>query len=152
MKEHEMLRIFDERRVDPLEDTTTEVTTEEAPEPSGEAQEPTEAIKGLVGNAVRADVGKLRYDLIPPLPMEQMAQALTFGSQKYTDNNWLNGMGYSRIYAALMRHLQAWWSGEDIDPESGLPHLAHAACNVMFLQQLSASFPEGDDRVYKPTE
>ena len=106
-------------------------------------------VKDVVGEAVRADADKLRYDLIPPIPIRGLAEVLTAGSKKYADNNWMRGMKWSRCYASLMRHLQAWYSGEDLDPETGISHLHHAAANIMFLQQYSETFPEGDDRAFK---
>ena len=42
-------------------------------------------------------------------------------------------MDHSRVHDALMRHLRAHWDGESIDPETGLPHMAHAATNALFL-------------------
>jgi len=64
-------------------------------------------------------------------------------------NNWRLGMPFGRIYAAAQRHLWAWWDGEDIDPESGLNHLDHAACNLAFLIELIKTHPEMDDRSKK---
>lgn len=49
------------------------------------------------------------------------------------DRNWERGQQWSVPYASCMRHLQSWFAGENTDPESGLPHLAHAACNLLFL-------------------
>lgn len=87
------------------------------------------------------DSGKPRYDLIPPVVLDQLAQVLTYGSHKYGDNNWQNVTPFNdRYYAAVMRHLQADRAGEVHDPESGLPHLTHALASVAFLlwHQLSA--------------
>lgn len=80
------------------------------------------------------DAGKLRYDLIPPKAIKALAEVLTYGANKYADNSWKQVKPFNdRYYAALMRHLMAWREGELKDSESGLPHLAHALCNVMFL-------------------
>lgn len=80
------------------------------------------------------DSGKPRYDLIPPVVLDQLAQVLTYGSHKYGDNNWQNVKPFNdRYYAAAMRHLQADRAGEVHDPESGLPHLTHALASVAFL-------------------
>jgi len=81
----------------------------------------------------KADDGKLRYGLIPPEFLKGIAEVLTMGSLKYSDNNWKNVDDESRYVDALYRHLEAWRSGEINDPESGLPHLAHVATNVAFL-------------------
>jgi hypothetical protein len=85
------------------------------------------------------DDGKLRYDLMPPDELAKIVDILTFGCSKYGPNNWQNvENGKDRYYAALMRHLQAWRSGEIVDPESGRPHLSHVMCNAVFLSFLDS--------------
>jgi hypothetical protein len=80
------------------------------------------------------DSGKDRWDLLPMECVEDVVKILTFGSVKYGPNNWQNVEPFNdRYYAALMRHLVAWRKGEETDTESGLPHLSHAMCNVIFL-------------------
>ena len=81
------------------------------------------------------DEGKLRYDLIPPHALEMLATVYTHGAEKYSDVNYLNGNGmpYRRILAALMRHVEAFRGGETYDPDSGLPHMAHAAWQCFTL-------------------
>ena len=92
------------------------------------------------------DAGKLRYDLLPPDALAEVVQIFTDGAAKYGDRNWEQGMSWSRPFAAAMRHLWAWWKGEDTDPESGRPHLAHAACNVLFLLAYQRRGDGADDR------
>lgn len=101
----------------------------------------------LEREGVKYDGGKLRYDLIPADALEQLAAIYTMGAKKYTDNNWRKGMSWSRPFSALMRHAWAWFRGEDIDPESGLNHLAHAAWNCFTLINYSKSHPEFDNRI-----
>ena len=94
------------------------------------------------------DTAKLRYDLIPPEPLREKARLFTFGAQKYGDWNWRNGIAYSRLYAALMRHLQAFWSDrEDYDKESGVHHLIAVAWNAEALYEMQRLHCELDDRV-----
>lgn len=82
---------------------------------------------------VKLDADKVRLDLLPVQPVMDVARVLTFGAKKYAPNNWqLVPEGRDRYYAAALRHLFAWRAGEKNDPESGLPHLAHAACCVLF--------------------
>lgn len=92
------------------------------------------------------DDGKLRYDLIPAYPMEQLAAVYTFGAHKYADYNWAKGIKYSRLIAALFRHFWAFVRKEDIDPESGLPHLAHCLWNIATLLYFSKYRKDLDDR------
>ncbi|MCU7521636.1 MAG: hypothetical protein HF312_15575 [Ignavibacteria bacterium] len=78
------------------------------------------------------DAGKDRWDLLPFAQVRQIVKVLTFGAAKYEPNNW-QGVEKERYIAAAFRHLTAWIDGERCDPESGIHHLAHAACNLLFL-------------------
>ena len=82
------------------------------------------------------DGNKLEYGLIPPLAMKEMVRVLTFGAQKYERDNWKRVPESKRRYFdALERHIWAWKMGEQLDPESGIHHLAHAMCCLMFLYE-----------------
>ena len=93
-----------------------------------------------------AGVEKLRYDLIPADPLAQLAHVYTLGAEKYEDWNWREGLAWSRVYAALMRHLQAWWMGAAIDPDDGQSHLASVAWCAFTLMAFEQERPEYDDR------
>jgi len=103
-----------------------------------------EPVEGL-----KFDTGKARYDLIPPEVEEAIAKVLTFGAAKYGERNWELGMKWGRPYAALRRHMSAWWSGEDNDPETGMPHTWHAACCIAFIVAFEARGIGTDDRPTK---
>jgi hypothetical protein len=80
------------------------------------------------------DGGKLQYGLIPPHALKEMVRVLTFGAEKYEPDNWKKVPESKRRYFdAMQRHIWAWKEGEQIDPESGIHHLAHAACCLFFL-------------------
>jgi hypothetical protein len=82
------------------------------------------------------DGGKLEYGLLPPLALEETVKVLTFGAQKYERDNWQKVPDAKRRYFdALQRHVWAWKQGEQMDPESGIHHLAHAMCCLMFLYE-----------------
>jgi hypothetical protein len=85
------------------------------------------------GDALRKDDGKLPWDLLPYDAVEEIVRVLDFGAKKYSPRGWEAGMSWSRCYAPTIRHLTKWWQGQDIDPETGISHLAHAACNILFL-------------------
>ena len=85
---------------------------------------------------LKFDSGKLRYGLIPPSAMKSLAEVLTFGAKKYKPNNWQNVDSLDRYVDAMFRHIEAWREGEKMDKESGMPHLAHALTNLMFLNHL----------------
>ena len=99
-----------------------------------------------IGNGVKFDTDKPRFDLVPPHAHLQVAKVFTMGAKKYGDRNWENGMKWSRILASLERHLNAIKRGEDIDPESGLRHIDHITANSMMLSEYYMIFPSGDDR------
>lgn len=92
------------------------------------------------------DSAKPDFSLIDPYAQDGLAAVLTFGKIKYGAYNWLKGIAYSRLIAAAERHINAIKRGEDIDPESGHPHVDHAACNLMFLSRFMKTRPELDDR------
>ena len=80
------------------------------------------------------DGGKLEYGLVPPHALREVVKVLTFGAQKYERDNWQKVPDSKRRYFdALQRHVWAWKEGEQNDPESGIHHLAHAMCCLMFL-------------------
>lgn len=95
------------------------------------------------------DNGKLRFDLLPVRPLEQIASIYTYGANKYDDNNWRGGISWGRVFGASMRHLWAFWRGEDNDPESGLSHLAHAAFGCLTLLEYMETHRELDDRIHQ---
>lgn len=95
----------------------------------------------------------LKYDsekppmaLLDPPFLEGVSRVLGFGAKKYAAHNWRGGIQYSRLISSLYRHLGAINSGEDIDSESGLPHVYHLGCNAMFLASMLETRPDLDDR------
>ena len=98
------------------------------------------------GSAMKFDTDKLPVNLLSSEALLQTAAVLKFGADKYHAHNWRDGFAWSRPLAAAMRHIMAYNDGEDKDPESGLSHLAHAACCIMFLLEFEKTHPELDDR------
>lgn len=98
------------------------------------------------GSGARYNGGKADLSLIPLCTLEDEARVWMYGKRKYAAWNWAKGMDWSIPLACALRHLSAWQRGEDTDPESGLPHLAHAMCNLRMLTLYSMTYPEGDDR------
>lgn len=103
--------------------------------------EPTTIFEG-----VKHDAEKPRMELLSRAALEQIALVMGFGAGKYTDHNWRKGFAWSRLYGAALRHLLAHMDGEDKDPESGLSHLAHLGCCVMFLLEHEQRNLGTDDR------
>ena len=83
----------------------------------------------------------------------EVARVAEYGATKYAERNWERGMSWGHCFSGAMRHLWAWWSGEETDPESGCSHLAHAAWNCMALWEYrrraigtdNRCLPEGGD-------
>lgn len=94
----------------------------------------------------KEDTGKLGWHLVPGDAVEEIVRVLDFGAGKYAPRNWEMGMAWSRPFAALMRHMWAWWRGQENDPETGLSHLAHAGCCILFLIAYSKRKAGTDDR------
>lgn len=98
-------------------------------------------------NAARFNEGKIRYDLIPGYPLEQLAKVYTFGSIKYSDDNWWKAFKWRKdTFGCILRHIWKWVRGEKIDNESGLHHLAHAAWNCFALIEFERNSIGIDDR------
>jgi hypothetical protein len=99
-------------------------------------------------SGVKHDQDKPRMELLDPLALEGLAAVLTFGAKKYAAHNWRGGIAYSRLTAALLRHVFAILRGEYIDPESGLPHIDHVGCCWMFLSNMMKTREDLND-LYK---
>ena len=85
----------------------------------------------------RHNQGKVDLALLPPVALEELAKVLEFGAKKYSRNGWKKGMLYSVCLASCLRHVFQMLKGEYLDQESGLPHAAHAMCNLAFILEYS---------------
>lgn len=95
---------------------------------------------------VKFDSDKPRMELLDTYALEQIALVMSFGAKKYAAHNWRGGLAWSRLIGAALRHILAFMKGEDKDPESGLSHIAHAGCCIMFLLWHEKHKVEKDDR------
>lgn len=102
-------------------------------------------------DGTKYDGDKPIMSLLPFEALREVAKILTFGAKKYDAHNWRKGMRWSRIESALLRHYERYAMGEDIDPESGLLHTAHLACNALFLLSYQLLKLGTDDR-WKPSD
>jgi hypothetical protein len=100
-------------------------------------------------SALKNDTEKSRMELVPAGAVLAIADVFTFGAKKYAAHNWRKGFDWSRLIGALERHIAAFKEGEDLDPESGLPHMAHAGCCVMMLLEHQRLKYGNDDRYTK---
>jgi len=100
---------------------------------------------------VKYDSDKPDMSLLSSHAMFGLSKVLSFGAAKYASHNWRKGIARSRLLAAALRHIFAYLAGQNNDPESGLSHLSHAMCCLMFASELHVTMPSTDDRhVVKP--
>lgn len=104
-----------------------------------------------VGEAIKAErfnEGKAPLSMVLEAhnALNGCAEVLAFGAKKYSRGNWRNGLKHTEICDSLVRHLSAYLSGENTDPESKLLHVNHILCNALFLAETVVTHPELDDR------
>lgn len=87
-----------------------------------------------------------RVGLVPPEAILALSRVYAMGSRKYADHNFRKGYEWSKSFDALQRHALQWWSGEDLDPESGESHLMHVAWHAFALWLFTQDHPGYDDR------
>ena len=97
---------------------------------------PAERNETMRGDSKKYDAGKPMWDLLQWDAVEELVKVLTFGAERYGAYSWKEVEGArDRYMAAMMRHIKAWYTGEEIDPDSGIHHLGHAGCCLLFLLQ-----------------
>jgi len=93
-----------------------------------------ETLEPVTNGATKFDDDKPMMHLVPLISVEAVAKVMTFGAKKYAPNGWKSvPNAVNRYNSAMLRHMVAIQKGETIDPDSGLPHIDHIACNAMFL-------------------
>lgn len=104
------------------------------------------AAKPVMGGGLRYNSGKAEIHQVPTSNIFAIAKTLQYGAQKYAKGNFRKGMAWTTVYDCAMRHMMKWLDGEQVDEESGLPHLYHAITNIGFLIEYAETCPELDDR------
>mgnify|MGYP000673881705 FL=1 len=122
------------------------IPIEPNPESEPEIESPYKNCGNQEHKGLRFNSGKLRYDLLHPKALEGITKVLTKGANKYAPRNWELGMAWTDVIQSLERHLAAFKSGEDYDPETGELHMDHIQCNAHFLSAYYHIYPKGDDR------
>ena len=83
---------------------------------------------------------------VDPVALLALGRVAGKGTRKYDKYNYLRGFDYSLSANALLRHFLAFWSGEDVDPESGEPHAVHTAWHALCLASFVLRNIGNDDR------
>ena len=133
---------YDKRMNDYMTKCDRNLPAEQTPEYKAAAA----AIRPEGERSLRYNTGKPDYSLIPLASMKEAAKVLEYGATKYAVDNWRKPTNWRVSYACLMRHMAAWQSGEDLDPESGFSHLGHAACNILQMLDMLENHPEELER------
>lgn len=95
----------------------------------------------------RIGVKKPPVSLVPPALNILAAEAMRDGAAKYGTYNWRESKVIASIYvAALKRHLDSWWDGEECAQDSGVHHLGHAAACLAILIDAQSIGQLIDDR------
>lgn len=84
-------------------------------------------------SGTKHDSAKPDLSLLPFPALEEVARVMMFGAGKYGRSNWKGGLAEERLIAAALRHIGRDLEGEKLDGESGEQHVAHAACNLLFI-------------------
>lgn len=100
----------------------------------------------VLKEGLRYNTGKLRFGLLSIPALWEIVKVLEFGAKKYAAWNWTKGLSWADCYNSFQRHANAWYMGEDNDPETGLSHMAHILCNAMFLMHFILFKTGRDDR------
>jgi hypothetical protein len=90
-----------------------------------------------------------QFSMIPVAALAEVARVYGWGAEKYDRDNWRRGYPWHLSFDALMRHVAAFWAGQDFDPESGLHHLAHACFHLFTLMTFGGDldlYARYDDR------
>ncbi len=97
--------------------------------------------------AARFSKGKVRHDLIPSWPIDEVAKVYTYGTIKYDDDNWRKGLAWKKnVIGSMLRHIWKWIRGEQLDEESGCHHLAMAVWQCFALMEYERCSVGQDDR------
>ena len=87
-----------------------------------------------MGEGIKHDSDKLRWDLLPFKEMEDVIAVLTHGAKEYGDYNWQELPKFKkRFFSAMLRHTSKYKRGIKKDEETGRSHLAHVICCALFL-------------------
>lgn len=97
----------------------------------------------IEGAGIKYDDKKPKMHLLPPKAITEVSKVLTFGADKYDEENWrrLDNL-QARYSSSALRHIFAHLDGEQLDPESGVSHIAHAICCLMFKLEVELETKE----------
>ena len=107
----------------------------------------------MTSEGIKYDSAKPKMNLLPPKAILEVAKVLTFGAEKYDAENWrkLDDL-QNRYTAGALRHIFAHMDGEKLDPETGLSHMAHALCCLLFKLEIELEDGESKEEELRETD
>ena len=107
----------------------------------------------MSSEGIKYDSAKPKMNLLPPKAIVEVAKVLTFGAEKYDAENWrkLDDL-QNRYTAGALRHIFAHMDGEKLDPETGLSHMAHALCCLLFKLEIELEDGESKEEELRETD
>lgn len=87
-----------------------------------------------------------QFNLLPWPEVAEVAELYAAGARKYAAHNWAKGYLWSLSFDSLIRHAMAFWGGEELDPETGSPHLTSVIFHALALLRFGKNYPALDDR------
>src|SRR5690349_9531472 len=91
--------------------------------------------------------GKVPFSTIPTEVLAELGLVMLEGARKYGRHNYRAAGVRASVYVdAAMRHIVRFWEGEDIDPDSGMPHLIHVMACMSVLRDSQVYGNWTDDR------
>ena len=107
----------------------------------------------MTASGIKYDGEKPKMNLLPPKAIVEISKVLTFGAEKYDAENWrkLDDL-QNRYTAGALRHIFAHMDGEQLDPETGLSHMAHALCCLLFKLEIELEDGESKEEELRETD
>ena len=107
----------------------------------------------MTASGIKYDSEKPKMNLLPPKAIVEISKVLTFGAEKYDAENWrkLDDL-QNRYTAGALRHIFAHMDGEKLDPETGLSHMAHALCCLLFNLEIELEDGESKEEKLRETD
>jgi hypothetical protein len=129
-----------------LFDSAGQMVKMEDPYANAEKAKESSEVRSVSSTGGQKGVKPENYALIPVEPLAELARHYNEGAKKYASHQWRLGYEWSKSFNALTRHLNQFWDGEDIDPETGSKHMVAVAWHAFALIEFMNKFPGFDDR------
>lgn len=108
-------------------------------------------MSNTTGIGRKFDNTKPKMYLLPPKSMLEISKVLTFGAEKYDEDNWRHLDNLQNRYSGgALRHIFSHLDGELKDDETNYSHLAHAICCLLFKLEIELEKDSEEERLREP--